>query len=333
MIKKIILLTVILNLSIIFFSCLKTNTNNQKNLNSITYTDSTNEISPIKDTAEKSKDFKGLEHKIANTRIFGNTISCLNQEGLIYVENNVLIYSNDNGDLIYRTKEIQETLIKEANAKYINFINDTIYYINSKNNNAYSYNLSDKTTEIIYSDINSLIATSDFIVYKDINNNLYIQNQNENELISKNIVLWTEFYDEYIIFTELKNDCCIKAYNINTKETIELLEYGLSPFVYEDDLYYQNKDGYIYTLNLPTGKNILIYEDWGQQFCILNDELYYLSSKGICCEGNIINSSTDLSQIERIFICNNNLYFLEQKDGISNIYFFDAYTKKEELIK
>ena len=212
-----------------------------------------------------------------------------------------------------------------------------MYFINSSDENrVYIYDLSNNIYEKYIDDyVSFLIIVDDTAVYEDENHQLIIFRSGSEEIISKQQVLWIDIFADNIIYTELNgNDSVVKALNITTKESVTLLDYGFSPSVNKEYLYYQAKSGEILRLNLMDGKSEEFSSEWGQQICFVQDEFYFLNSKGINSRSGIIYNSenTDFS-VMSLFSCNNELYFTEGNDSEIYLYRLNVRTNEKEWIK
>ena len=195
-----------------------------------------------------------------------------------------MLFNDINSNLILQRGEQRKTIADSVSAKCINVINDNIYFINSADKNqAYLYNISNDKCEVYIDDyVSFLMIVDDTAVYEDENHQLISFRNGITEIISSQQVLWVDIFADNIIYTELNgNNSTVKAFNINTNENVTLLDYGFSPSVYNEYLYYQAKSGEILRLNLLDGKSEEFCSEWGQQFCFTQDEFYFLNSKGI----------------------------------------------------
>ena len=183
--------------------------------------------------------------------------------------------------------------------------------------------------------VSFLMIVDDTAVYEDENHQLISFRNGITEIISSQQVLWVDIFADNIIYTELNgNNSTVKAFNINTNENVTLLDYGFSPSVYNEYLYYQAKSGEILRLNLLDGKSEEFCSEWGQQFCFTQDEFYFLNSKGINGKNGIVyQPENDEFSVMSIFSCNNELYFTEGNDSETYLYQLNVETNEKDLIE
>lgn len=264
--------------------------------------------------SENAAVFSGLT-KTAETPVFGNSLSCLNGGGLVFNDGNRFICSNGSGDLIVKTEDMEITLLRSVFPECLNVCGDKIYFINrSEGGKVYYSDLMGENSGCCFDEpVLYFAACEKFFVYKTEKNELYINCNDNAKLISDGNVLWIDFYGNYIIYCDLENNCNVIAYDTETEEKTKLLDYGFFPAVYGSGLYYQEKDnGYICRLDLKTGEVREFISHWGQNFCFIDDELYFLSSQGIHSSETGVIYSNDNASIERLFECGGELYFTER---------------------
>lgn len=287
-------------------------------------------------TENKTEVFSGFKRTEKSFRV-GNTPSSLNQNGLLYCDDEIMLFGGANGDLILQQGEQQKTIVSSVNAKCINVTDGRVYFINSADENrVYIYNISNDICEVYIDDYTSfLMIIDDTAVYEDKNHRLIFFKNGSTEIISEQKVLWVDVFADNIIYTELNgNNSVVKAFNINTNESVILLDYGFSPSVYKEYLYYQAKSGEILCLNLLNGKSEEFSSEWGQQICFVQDEFYFLNSNGINNKNGIIyNSENSDFSVMSVFSCNNELYFTEGKDSEIYLYRLNVKTNEKELIE
>lgn len=301
----------------------------------ITETSST-QIKKEPTTEIEAEIFSGFEMTEKSHRV-GNTPSSLNQNGILYCDDEKMLFNDIHGDLILQQGEERKTIASSVNAKCINSTDDNVYFVNSTDGNrVYQYDLSNETCEVYIDDyVSFLMIIDDITVYEDKNHQLIFLKNGSTEVISNQQVLWIDVFADNIIYAELNgNNSTVKAFNISTNKSVTLLDYGFSPSVYKEHLYYQGNDGKIMCLNLLDGKSEEFCSEWGQQICFVRDEFYFLNSKGINSNSGIIyNSENDDFSVMSIFTCNNELYFTEGKDSDINLYRLNVETNEKELIE
>jgi len=302
--------------------------------NITTVTTADNEITATTEYEEKT--FAGFQvsQKCMHA---GNSLSCLNQSGLIYTNENISIYNDDNGDLIRQYGTEKAVLAKSVNARCINVVNDKVYYISKKDNNrVFTYDLTTTESDLyIDDDISFLLILEDLAIYEDNEHKLYLHSNGNTKILSDKMVLWVDIFGNNLIYTEMNgNNAEVRSINLDTNENCDVLEYGFSPTIYGDFLYYQDRDGEISRMNLCNGECEKYLCEWGQQFSMIGDQFYYLSSKGICSRNGIAynNENTDYS-LSNLFVCGNQLYFAETNDTDINLYRFDTDSNERKLIE
>lgn len=304
--------------------------------------DKVNEITSICETSifinddDISSSFSGFTLS-GNSIVTANTASSLNQNGLLYCDDSLIIFTDSNGDLVCQTDDNRYTIATEVNAKCINYADGNIYYIDSsKQNQVYCYNIMDNTGELyINENVSFFSKLNDCSLYEDNNHHLILLKNNTKEIISEKLVLWIDYFDDNIIYTELDGKSSeVKAYNLNSNKTITVLEYGFSPSVYKEYLYYQDKTGFIKRMNLVTGESEEFCNEWGQQMCFVDDKMYYLNSNGINHDGQLLYSpeNKDFS-VMNIFECNNEIYFTEGSNSKITLYKFNTNNYNKDMIE
>ncbi len=287
-------------------------------------------------TESKTEVFSGFKLTEKSFRV-GNTLSSLNQNGLLYCDDEIMLFGNSNGDLILQQGEQRKIIASSINAKCINVTDDCVYFINSADENrVYIYNISNDICKVYIDDYTSfLMIIDDTAVYEDKNHRLIFFKNGSTEIISEQKALWVDVFADNIIYTELNgNNSVVKAFNVNTNESVIILDYGFSPSVYKDYLYYQAKSGEILRLNLLDGKSEEFCSEWGQQTCFIQDEFYFLNSKGINDKNGVVYQpeNADFS-VTSLFSCNNELYFTEGKNSEIYLYRLNVKTNEKELIE
>lgn len=297
------------------------------------------ETTPSETASENTAVFSGLT-KAAETPVFGNSLSCLNSGGLLFNDRNRFICSNSSGDLIMKTEDTEITLLRSVFPECINVCDDKVYFINrSEGGKVYYSDLIGENSGCCFDEpVLYFAACEKFFVYKTEKNELYINRSDNAELISGGNAFWIDFYGNYIIYCEFENNCNVIAYDTQTGEKTKLLDYGFFPAVCGSELYYQEKDnGYIFCLDLKTGEAQEFISLWGQNFCIINDELYFLSSQGIHSSQTDVIYSNDNSSIDRLFECGGELYFTERSanhtDLEYNLYRLDVSSGDSVIIQ
>ena len=269
--------------------------------------------------------FSGLPDA-GTTAALGNTMSCLGRNGRIYQDEKRLIYCSSTGDLVLKEGAKEMILRADVFPKCINVMDENVYFIDSTNGDQVcSVDLNGEDYKVYLAQNAVFFALSnDFAVYQNEANDLYLYSSGESKLISDKKALWVDLYGQYIIYTELENDCNVKAYNIYSGETEKLLDYGFFPTVIGDTLYYQEqKNGYICTLDLVSGASDTFLSQWGQHFCQDDGIFYYLTSNGIQKKENDAVTEAyhpdDGTVVDSLFVCGGALYFTETSDGVTHL--------------
>ena len=287
-------------------------------------------------TEYDKKEFSGFQASEMCLNI-GNSMSCLNQSGLIYTNENISIYNDDKGDLISQYGMEKTVLVKSVNARCINVVNDKVYYISANGNNrVYTYDLITAESDLfIDDDISFLLMLEDMAVYEDNDHKLYLYNNGITTTISDRMVLWVDVFGNSLIYTEVNgNNAEVRAVDLDTNEDCVVLDYGFSPAIYANFLYYQDREGEISRMNLYSGECEKYLSEWGQQFCMTGDQFYYISSKGICSRNGIVYNTENADySLSYLFVCGNQLYFAETNDTDINLYRFDPDSNEKELIE
>ena len=258
-----------------------------------------------------------------------NSMSCLNRNGILY-SGNELIFGDGNGDL----KNGNMILSENVSPMCLNVDGDRIYYINGNDNKIYC--ITEEQNASVYLDVQALFLamTDEYFIYEDMNHALYINRENNTELISGQTVLWVDIYGKYIIYCELANGCRMNAYDTHSGSVTPLLDYGFFPTVHGDMLYYQEKEhGYICMMNLLTGEISTAVNQWGQQFTFVHDELYYTDSRGIHAadKGEIYIPDEGIT-VDSLFECGGALFFTETADT-KRLYRLDPVSGERFLIE
>ena len=224
--------------------------------------------------------FKGILSS-ANTPELGNSSSTLNNNGYICSYNETLFFRNVNGDeyLYKKDKSGEKICLIEKKAFSINVLDDYIYFISDDHNNAICRIDIDGGNFTILSEDTSylLLVTNDCIYYTDEEGHLYQLSLDGKELknISDEYCAWINVYRDYIIYSSFADNLQIRGVNINTGETVQIADYGLSPSVYEDRLYFQDKSGSIDTIDLISGERLDYINKWGQKISPTRNGIYF----------------------------------------------------------
>lgn len=297
------------------------------------------ETTPSEAANENSVVFNGLT-KASETPVFGNSLSCLNGGGLVFNDGTKFIYSSISGDLIMKTDNTETILLQAVFPTCINVCDDKIYFINgSEGSRVDRVDLSGENSKVYFDEPTLYFAVCEsFFVYENEKNELYINRNGNAKLISDNKALWVDFYGNYIIYCELENNCNVIAYDTETGEKTTLLDYGFFPAVHGNELYYQEKNnGHICCLDLQTGEDREFLSHWGQNYCFINDELYFLTSQGIHSPETNVIYSDEAALIDKLFECGGELYFAEKSENQAasefNLYKLDVSSGERVLIQ
>lgn len=225
-------------------------------------------------------EFKGILSS-ANTPVLGNSPSTLNSNGYICSYNETLFFRNANGDecLYKKDKNGEKICLIEKKAFSINVLDDYIYFISDDHNNAICRIDIDGGDFTILSQDTSylLLVTNDCIYYTNKEGDLYQLSLDgkESKQISDEYCAWINMYRDYIIYSSFADDLQIKGVNINTGETIQIADYGLSPAVYEDRIYFQDRTGGVNIIDLISGERVDYINKWGQKINPTSNGIYF----------------------------------------------------------
>lgn len=236
--------------------------------------------------AERVIEFKGISSKVSSPKL-GNLAGWLHYSGYICRYNETLFYRDINGsDYLYREeKNGEKTRIIDKKVLSINVLGDYIYFISEDDNNAICRtNIDGEDYTILNEDTSYLLLVSkDCIFYTNKEGNLYQLSPDgkEAKLISDDNCAWPNTYRDYIIYSSFADEFKLVGVNINTGERIQIADYGFSPVVYEDTLYFQGKDGNIKAMDLRTGESIDYINEWGQMINPTKEGLYFSNATDI----------------------------------------------------
>ncbi len=288
------------------------------------------------ETVTENTLFSGIE-KSGELR-FGNSPSSLNRCGLICRTQEFMISGGANGDMILRTDSSEKVLRKGVYPQYINISEDTVYYVDGSDNSICSVDLNGENYRQLADDSVLFFAMTDKgMVYLNDRNELLISTDESTRLISDKQGVWVDSYGEWLIYTEFQNGCAVMAYNTASGEHAALLDYGFYPTVHEDYLYYQEREqGNICRMNLMTGEKSEVLQKWGQQFCFIDDTLYFTDSNviykyDIDTGGGYsdVYRPDDNIVIDSIFVCDGELYLSEE----SVVFRIDTVTGEKSEIR
>lgn len=209
---------------------------------------------------------------------YGNESARYCQEGMVCVTEQGVLSVDADGKLLLSQDGTKRELSQNV-AGGLNFYDNKIFYIGAGNQNVYAMTLSgEDKEEWISGQVLSLLVCDKGLIYTDQSNRLYMQNwEHETYQISDKNCLWGNYYGKWIIYAELGRDkgCPVKAFHLETKEDVVLLQYGFFPTVYEDELFFQTSGGNVEKINLKTGECVLVSEEWGQKFVLIGEKLYF----------------------------------------------------------
>lgn len=303
-------------------------------------TDSTVTSSII--TTTENVDFMGISK--GDDLQFGNSISCLNMGGLICYMQESMIFGSSNGDIKIKTGASEKVLSKNVYPQCINVLNETVYFIDTSNNNSIcSVDLNgDNYRQIMNESALFLMMSEESMIYQNSQKELFISTNGNVQTITDKEAVWINSYGEWLIYAEFKSDCAVKAYNVITGEYVRILDYGFYPTVFKDYLFYQEHDhGHICRMNLITGEKSIFLEEWGQQFCFIDNNLYFTSSHGInkfkmekdIQFTEIYRPDNEKNIIDRLFVCNDELFFSEKAENKSVLFRINMVTGEKEEVK
>lgn len=227
------------------------------------------------DIGSDETEFHGMEKE---EMTYGNESARYCQGGMVCITENGVLSVDADGKLVLSQNETKRELSQNV-AGGLNFYDNKIFYISAENQNVYAVTLSgENKEEWICEQVLSLLVCDEGLIYTDQNNHLYMQYwEHETYQISDKNCLWGNYYGKWIIYAELGGDkgCPVKAFHLETKEDVVLLQYGFFPTVYEDELFFQTSGGNVEKINLKTGECMSIAEEWGQKFVLIGEKLYF----------------------------------------------------------
>jgi hypothetical protein len=170
-------------------------------------------------------------------------------------------------------------------------MNDKIYFINKDDNNSIcrvdqnGANYSVLRSGAAY----RLMLTESHILFMDKNYNLYQMDYEGNQVtllteLKEDDAWWINVYNDYVIYSGINNEFAVYYYDpnigiANFKSIIQ--DYGFYPVVDGNYLYYQTKDGGINQCNLINGRVKELTDQWGQQFAVVQNTIYFTDYQGI----------------------------------------------------
>ncbi|MCL2634609.1 MAG: DUF5050 domain-containing protein [Oscillospiraceae bacterium] len=273
-----------------------------------------------------------------------NVIFNLNNGGWVCEYNSGILYSNlSDGRIILYDGITEETVIENVFAHNLQVFDSKLYFTNEQNRIcSINFDGSDYAEHFTEYSVSFLLIMNGFWVFSDLNNYIYAINKTESvpELISDQTAIWVNNYGEWLIFTELKQDCRLMAYNPTTQERVQLSDYAFFPSINGDYIFYQeNLNGYVQRLNISDNTVEIVLREWVQNFGFVENHMFYFNSLGLSMLNMENMHVTEIHQvdygdgsedviiveIENYFICNNKLYYVEiiRKENTRTLYEYD----------
>lgn len=235
----------------------------------------------VPESAENAES-RGLEF---TDMIYGNESACYAQEALTVENDDSIYYIMPDSELIRKDSDGKVTPLGLKAKGGLNYYDGRLFYISDEDGYAYYLIENDTPTRVtdIKEKILSLIVCEKGYIYTDENNHLHVMFAGDDEVICRDRVLWVSDYGEWIIYTRLSDSGIggICAYCMSGKEERDLCDYGLYPTVYDDVMYYQNREGGISSFDLATGDSEELTDTWGQEFLKTGDQLFFTNTEKI----------------------------------------------------
>ncbi len=296
--------------------------------------DNSSEILIDAGLTESTETFQGLEKKDMD---LGNKSDVLVTNGRSYKSDDKSFYVNASGELIAETNTGSSKIYEGFVFGCLNYYKDRLYFIEKDSHKVFSM-LEDGTDlkSEIEEEIYYLLVCEDGMVYVDKKNNLYQKKENgEIKLLEEATAIWENIYGEWIIYVNFSDENHpVIACNLKTGEKNKILDYGFFPIVYEDELFFQGKDTFIYRLNLSNGEIEEMAEVWGQNFVKIEDRLYFCGGNKIQYVNLTDSSVTSVCNlkkndvIQEMWEQNGKLYFYETAGQKSYYKIYDEETGK-----
>ncbi len=255
----------------------------------------------------------------------GNKSEILLKNGRYYQSEDKNFFVNAKDELIAETGDGNGKLYDGFVFGGLNYYKDRLYFIEKNTYKVYSVkedgtDLKNEVEEEVY----YLLMCEDGMVYVDKNSSLFHkENSGEVKLIKEGPAIWENVYGEWIIYVDLSGEeHPVIAYNLKTEEEHKILDYGFFTVLYDDELFYQGEDSFIYQLNLLNGERKKIAEVWGQNFVKIKDRLYF-------CGGNKISyvNLTNVVITDIYDIGKKTIQEMWEQDGM--LYFKETFEENE----
>lgn len=264
----------------------------------------------------------------------GNSQYNIINEGLVCSDNNYIYYSNITSDegKLYRINSDGSEKIKlsdDINTKYINVMEDSIYYAST--NCIYKLHLTSKQKKIIDKvnideNIYELNIIGDYAFYStDVpKSSLYKMNllTNERYTLCDDSPMFINILEEYIIYlAEFNNDTCIYKMNFDGSKKTKIIDddaWYINNI--NNDLYYasDNDSGHLYKL---TEKNS-VFKIYDHRVSHINNDTDYLyfsnaNEYGALYKFNIESLKSEILEDEftsNILLIDDYIYYVRFKD-------------------
>ncbi len=188
------------------------------------------------ETSETAVDNSAFSGLIKSGELqFGSTLSCLNRNGLICSTQDCMVYSEENGNMLLSTDDSKKVLLEGIYPKCINIMNDTVYFIDGRDNSICSVDMNGENYNQLVADCVLFFAMSDKgMIYLNDYNELHISSDGSTRLITDKQGVWVDCYGEWLIYTEFQSGCAVMPDNTISGEYSRLLDYGFYPTVHRD---------------------------------------------------------------------------------------------------
>ena len=198
--------------------------------------------------------------------LYGNKNEILDSNGMVYKDNDIVVYSDDKG------LHVNDEIVIDNCASFVNRYKDRIYYRDDTDRSIYYYDLKTKKIESVLSgNYTQLKIVDDKIYFIDFKNNkLYsysLQTKECNKKLDLKIQKFTVIGDKYLVLTKKQKLKMIDG------ENTEFSIPGVNDYFYNGNLVTLSKNG-IYNWKNMNSPNKIEIKKYNQIIGIVGDILY-----------------------------------------------------------
>lgn len=255
---------------------------------------------------------------VAREQIWGNTQANINNGGYVCPYGEKVLWTA--GGRILCDDELLYT--GDGEIGYLSYVNGRIYFL--EEGKVYALENGERQDVLPEISVIYCMVTDRGICYEDREKTLWWKEGDRTRKISDHMPVWISFYEDCMYFTEYDNFNHFYAYNMQTGEKKELMQYAFFPALVGGSIVYQDEQGTVSAYELGTGEDKTLYSRWGQYFAPLDDKVFFFMDskhiyKGDLCGSpvEIIYETEDRESISQLSIAAGRLYFMKNGEVAS----------------